>query len=97
MLGPSMTSPRAQIIRNKYDAEPGFIAQNLPMLVDFLEKVGVENPLVCAGINKIGYLMNPSQRKGQPAHCVIFCFPRAPVRKGQPAHCVIFCFPRAPV
>ena len=53
----------AKYIRNKYHAEPGFITQNLPTLVDFLEKAGVENPLVCAGINKIGYLMNPSQKR----------------------------------
>ncbi len=53
----------AKHIRNKYNAEPGFITQNLPTLVDYLEKSGVENPLVCAGINKIGYLMNPSQER----------------------------------
>ena len=52
----------AKYIQSKYNAEPGFITQNLPALVDLLEKAGVENPLVCAGINKIGYLMNPSQK-----------------------------------
>ncbi len=51
----------AEYVREKYNAEPGFITQNLPTTVDFLEESGVKNPVVCAGINKIGYLMNPSQ------------------------------------
>jgi hypothetical protein len=44
-------------IRRRYDAEPGFITMNLPLLVDSLEKVGVKNPIVCANINKIGFRM----------------------------------------
>lgn len=35
-------------VREKYDAEPGFITMNLPMLLDTLEDVGIENPIVCA-------------------------------------------------
>jgi len=42
-------------IREKYDAEPGFITMNLPMLLDALDEVGVENPIVCANYNKIGF------------------------------------------
>ena len=30
---------------------------NLPLLVDVLEKQGIENPVVCANINKIGFRM----------------------------------------
>ena len=30
---------------------------NLPLLLDALERVGVENPIVCANINKIGFRM----------------------------------------
>jgi hypothetical protein len=45
-------------IGEKYGAEAGFITMNLPLLVDALEKVGVENPIVCANINKIGFRMS---------------------------------------
>ena len=48
----------AQHIREKYDAEAGFITMNLPKLVDVLEGVGVKNPIVCANINKIGFRMS---------------------------------------
>jgi len=44
-------------IQRKYDAEAGFITMNLPMLVNALEQVGIENPIVCANINKIGFRM----------------------------------------
>jgi len=47
----------ADHIRNRYGAEPGFITMNLPMLLDALEEVGVDNPIVCANINKIGFRM----------------------------------------
>ena len=50
----------ADHIRNRYDAEPGFITMNLPRLLDVLEGVGIENPLICASINKIGFRMCPS-------------------------------------
>lgn len=44
-------------VRDKYQAEAGFITMNLPMAVDVLEKQGIENPIVCANINKIGFRM----------------------------------------
>jgi hypothetical protein len=47
----------ADHVRKKYDAEPGFITMNMPMLLDALEKVGVDNPIVCANINSIGFRM----------------------------------------
>ncbi len=47
----------AQHVRDAYDAEPGFITMNLPALLDALEKQGVENPVVCSNINKIGFRM----------------------------------------
>ena len=52
----------AKYVKNRYGAEPGFVTQNLPTLVGFLEECGIENPVVCSGINKIGYLMNPDQK-----------------------------------
>ena len=45
-------------IKNKYEAEPGFITMNLPLLVKTLEECGIENPIVCASINKIGFRMS---------------------------------------
>ena len=48
----------ARHVKERYDAEPGFITMNLPMLLDTLERVGVENPIVCANINKIGFRMS---------------------------------------
>jgi len=44
-------------VRNKYGAEPGYITMNLPRLLDALDNVGIENPIVCANINKIGFRM----------------------------------------
>lgn len=47
----------AQHVRDRYQAEPGFITMNLPLLLDRLEKLGIENPVVCSSINKIGFRM----------------------------------------
>lgn len=47
----------ADHVKTRYNAEPGFITMNMPMLLDALEDVGVENPIVCANINKIGFRM----------------------------------------
>ena len=47
----------AEHVRKKYNAEPGFITMNLPKLLDVLEELGVDNPIVCANINKIGFRM----------------------------------------
>lgn len=47
----------ADHVKTHYNAEPGFITMNMPMLLDVLEEVGVENPIVCSNINKIGFRM----------------------------------------
>jgi len=44
-------------VRNRYDAEPGYITMNVPLLLDVLDELGIENPIVCANINKIGFRM----------------------------------------
>jgi len=41
----------------KYDAEPAYITMNMPALLDALESVGIENPIICSNINKIGFRM----------------------------------------
>lgn len=47
----------AKHIRSKYQAEPGFITMNLPMMLKVLDEVGIENPIVCSSINKLGFRM----------------------------------------
>ena len=44
-------------VKRKYNAEPGFITMNLPRLLDALESEGIDNPIVCSNINKIGFRM----------------------------------------
>ncbi len=48
----------AKHVRDRHRAEAGFITMNLPLLVERLARVGVENPIVCANINKIGFRMS---------------------------------------
>jgi hypothetical protein len=48
-------------VRSAYGVEPGFITMNMPRLVDFLLDCGIQNPLVCSAINKIGYFMHPDR------------------------------------
>lgn len=45
-------------IRKKYDAEPGYITMNMPAMYDALNSVGIENPIICSSINKIGFRMS---------------------------------------
>ena len=47
----------ADHVREKYRAEPGFITMNLPKLLDVLDELKIDNPIVCANINKIGFRM----------------------------------------
>jgi hypothetical protein len=47
----------ADRVRERFQAEPGFITMNVPMLLQRLEKVGIKNPIICANINKIGFRM----------------------------------------
>jgi hypothetical protein len=45
-------------VRKAYGAEPGYITMNLPMLLDSLDRAGVEDPVVCSSINKLGFRMS---------------------------------------
>jgi hypothetical protein len=47
----------ADHVRLRYNAEPGFITMNLIRLLDALDEVGLENPIVCCNINKMGFRM----------------------------------------
>lgn len=48
-------------IRKKYGAKPGFITQNLPFLRAKLAEWGIDDVVICASVNKIGYLMSPGR------------------------------------
>ncbi len=45
-------------IKKKYNADAGFITMNMPLLLKVLEDAGIENPIICASINKAGFRMS---------------------------------------
>jgi hypothetical protein len=47
----------AKYVKERYRAEPGFITMNTPALLDVLEDCGIEDPIICSSINKIGFRM----------------------------------------
>jgi hypothetical protein len=47
----------AEHVEENYAAAPGFITMNLPRLVDTLDRLGIENPIICSNINKVGFRM----------------------------------------
>ena len=48
----------ADHVERRYGAEPGFITMNAPRLLDALEQIGIENPIICSNINKVGFRMS---------------------------------------
>ena len=44
-------------VMRKHNAEAGFITMNMPMLLDALDEVEIDNPIVCSNINKVGFRM----------------------------------------
>ncbi len=66
ILGLGMTDvfvEYSEYIKKKYNAEPGFITMNMPMLYDELERLGIKNPIICSSINKIGFRMSGGIKK----------------------------------
>lgn len=47
----------AEHVKDRYNAEPGFITMNMPVLLNVLEELQIENPIICSNINKIGFRM----------------------------------------
>ncbi len=45
-------------VKQKYNSEAGFITMNFPLLLKVLESKGIENPIICTSINKIGFRMS---------------------------------------
>jgi len=48
----------ARHVRDRYGAEPGFITMNLVRLLDVLDELGLENPIVCSNMNKLEFRMS---------------------------------------
>lgn len=52
----------AQYTEQKYKVKAGFFTMNYVKLNDILiNELGMDNPMICSDINKIGFRMNPSQ------------------------------------
>jgi len=47
-----------EYIIKKHNAEPGYITMNMPKLLDMLESVGIQNPIICSSINIDGFRMS---------------------------------------
>lgn len=47
-----------EYVIKKYNAEPAYITMNMPLLLDVLESVGIQNPIICSSINKAGFRMS---------------------------------------
>ena len=48
----------ANYVKRRYKAEAGFFTMNMPKLLEALHSAGVENPIVCANVNKAGFRMS---------------------------------------
>ncbi|MDZ7267398.1 MAG: hypothetical protein ONB48_08725 [candidate division KSB1 bacterium] len=51
----------AEHVQGKYGAIPAFCTKNLGRLMRLLGRAGIDNPLIMASINKLGYQVNPSR------------------------------------
>jgi len=80
----------ADHVRRRYDAEPGFITMNTPKLLDVLESLGIDNPIVCSNINKAGFRMSGgmeayrqvlAERKFRPIAMSVFASGAIPPRE----------------
>lgn len=45
-------------VRRKYNSEAGFITMNLPKLFEILSDCGINRPIICSSINRIGFRMS---------------------------------------
>lgn len=45
-------------LRESWGVEPAYITMNMPALLNALEKEGIERPIICSNINKIGFRMS---------------------------------------
>jgi len=80
----------AKHVAKRYGAEPGFITMNLPLLLDALDRAGIDNPIVCSNINKLafrvsggldGYERVLSSRRFRPIAMSVFASGAIPPRE----------------
>lgn len=45
-------------VRARYGAEAGYMTMNMPRLLPVLDRLGIDNPIVCTAINKRGFRMS---------------------------------------
>lgn len=61
LLGLGMTDILKEFstyVKKKYNAEAGFITMNMPKLLAALNGVGIQDPIICTSINKVGFRMS---------------------------------------
>jgi exopolysaccharide biosynthesis WecB/TagA/CpsF family protein len=77
-------------VQKKYGVDAAFNSMNMPALLDLLEESGIDNPIICSSINKIGYMMSPdrdsylgllSKRRFRPAAMSILASGAVPARE----------------
>ena len=56
-----MLAAFAEYVEERYQTRAGFITLNMPRLVDVLLDEGIDNPVVCSAINKVGFQMHPDK------------------------------------
>ena len=49
----------AEHVESKYKTRAGFMTLNMPKMAEMLNAAGIQRPLICSAINKIGFQMNP--------------------------------------
>lgn len=57
----------ANHVRSTYGVDAAFNTMNMPRLAEFLIDAGIENPIICSAINKIGYFMHPDKASYETA------------------------------
>lgn len=75
-------------VRARYGAEPGYITMNMPRLLPVLERLGIDNPIVCTNINKRVFACRagstPTRARSTGIVSAVLrcrCSPRAPFRR----------------
>ena len=48
-------------VQRQYSAQAGFITLNQPLTENALIEAGIDRPLLCSSINKVGFRMNPTK------------------------------------
>jgi len=54
-------------ITDKYKVLPAFCTLNISLIINFLNDIGIKNPLLMAPFNPIGFQMNPSREEAEKA------------------------------